>query len=78
VDDAHSSIVAKPTDIESQYIIGVFHNTPFTFGQNGINGLHYEALADNLRWNRLSRKKYTSLLISCVNSFIKGINSKSK
>ena len=65
-----------PTDQESVILLQIFNNTPFTFGQNGINGFNYQALSDNLRWAGLSRKKYTSVMLSCCNMFIKGTQSK--
>ena len=78
VNDFFSKIAKFPTDEESLAILSVFYSTNFTFGQNGINGLDFLHLQKNLKWHKMSRRKYTPVLMSCVNMYIKGINSKAK
>jgi len=71
-----SKILDYPKDIESLILLRIFTNTPFEYGQNGIVGFNYSALKDQIKWNGLSRKKYINSLLTAVNYFIKGINSK--
>jgi len=56
--------------------LSIFNNTPFIYGANGINGLNYEALKDQCKWHGVKAKEFVPYALSCVNSLIKGINSK--
>jgi len=76
IDDPFSLIVAAPTDMKSIVALNIFHSTQFTYGMNGINGFNYEHLRDNCKWYRVSKKEFIPLLMSMLNYYIKGINSK--
>ncbi len=71
-----NTIVDYPKDMLSLVVLGIFSNTPLTYGQHGITGLNYQALQDQIKWAGLSRKHYTNILQTCVNYYIKGYNSK--
>jgi hypothetical protein len=58
--------------MECLILLTVFTNTPMEYGQHGASGLNYQALQDQLKWTGLSRKKYTNILLTAVNYFIKG------
>jgi len=57
-------------------LLNIFNMTSKEYGMSGITGYNYEHLKDNIRWAKLSRRKYTPVLMRCLNSYIKGVNSK--
>ncbi len=76
--DAHSDIVAKPTDMRSQIAIYIFQSTSYTYGANGLTGFNYQHLKDNCKWNNVRAKEFIPMLVSCINYYIRGVNSKKK
>jgi len=57
-----------------QVILLIFNNTPFTFGRNGVAGLSYDALKDQIRWSGLKPKKYVNILHTCFNYYSRGLS----
>ena len=74
--DPFSKIVGKPTDEKSIIMIHIFNSTPYEYGQHGLIGFKYEALKDSIKWIGLKPKDYVPNLLSCINHYIKGVNSK--
>jgi len=62
--------------MESLVLLNIFSNTPFEYGTNGVTGLKYQALKDQISWSGLSPRKYVNILHTCCNMYIKGTNKK--
>jgi len=72
-----NKIAVLPKDERYHAITEVFRITPKQYTANGILiGFEYIALKDFLKWSGLDPKKYTSILINCINQFIKGNNGR--
>ena len=74
--DPFNKLANVPQDMECRMILNVYHSTQKV--SNGMSGsvLNYNHLSDNLRWQGMSRKKYTQLVLNCHNYYMSGINSK--
>lgn len=78
LDDFYSDIVAYPSDIKSLIAIHIFNSTTYEYGANGLSGFNYSHLKDNCKWHKVKAKEFVPILMSCINSFIHGMNSKNK
>ena len=76
VDDPHSKIAPAPKDMECIMILNVYNSVQKVSSGMGSSNITYSHLSDLLRWNGMSRKKYTQLVMNCHNSFMSGVNSK--
>ncbi|MCF6207483.1 MAG: hypothetical protein L3J47_11440, partial [Sulfurovum sp.] len=74
--DPHSKIVEEPSDMTSKVVIRLFFHIPFRYEQGRLVGFEYLPLKDMLKWHNCKPKHFVPIMLSCMNYYIKGLNSK--
>jgi len=77
LNNEHSEMVEMPNTMECSLIVHIFNTASFEYGMNGLSGFNYQSLKDSIKWSGLKPKYYVNILNNVMNSYIKGIRSKS-
>lgn len=59
-------------DVFTATIVSIFKSTSYEYGMSGVTGFNYHHLKDNIKWHGLKPSKYTNLLYSMLNNFMRG------